>query len=118
MNGTMRKKLRIWRNAGKIAAHYRRWPYSFWKVDKYDDFNHEHTCFLTRLANVDLSEVCPFAEQKHGSSEITDECERCRYFGKITYERDPETGAKQVCFIGDRRFLIPFEGYIPEASDE
>lgn len=118
MHGTLRKKLRIWRNAGKIAAHYRRWPYSFWKVDKYDDFNHEHTCFLTRLANVDVSEVCPFAEQKHGSSEITDECERCRYFGKITYECDPETGAKQVCLIGDRRFLIPFEGYIPEAGDE
>ena len=114
---SIRRKIRIWLKSQKVAAHYRRWPYSYWDELKYDDFSHDHVCFAAQQPNVDMAEICPYAKQKNNSSEYSDECDFCKYYGMILYERNPETGEKQLRFVGDGRFLTSFEKQISKEKE-
>lgn len=88
----------IKRNAGKIKRHYKKYPYSFYDIDEFDDFNHEHICFASRITNVELSDICPLKNKPNLTPGEMDECERCKYFGIVSYLIDPLTGEKQIHF--------------------
>lgn len=92
----VRQILWVRKNARAIKRHYLRWPYRIRKNEVFDDFNHEHTCLAVRFPNIDLEEICPLKDKKNLIPGDRDECEQCRYFSTIYYQRDPQTGEKQI----------------------
>ncbi len=92
-------RLQCLKNACYIFRHYLRWPYPIYRPSEFNDFNHEHTCIAARFPNIELSEVCPIAMGKD-SFEVAreDACEHCKYFCRIHYEVNPQSGEKQVHF--------------------
>lgn len=94
----IRYRLNCLKNAYHVFLHYMRWPYPFYKPSSFDGFNHEHTCLAVRLANIELSEICPLAKKGRFDIAREDFCEECKYFCTIDYEYDPEYGEKQVHF--------------------
>ena len=94
----LKKQLRIFKNARAIMRHYLRWPYRLNKVTSFNDFNHEHVCFAARFANVDLAEICPLKDKKQLRPGDQDQCELCRYFGTIYFQRNAQTDEKQISF--------------------
>ncbi len=92
-------KLRCLKNAFHVFRHYLHWPYPIYKPSRFDDFNHEHTCFAAKLTNIELREICPLARAgKPFEVAQEDACENCKYFCRIHYEVNPEDGEKQVHF--------------------
>ncbi len=105
----MRQRHWIRKNARWMKRQYLRWPYRLYKTTEFDDFNHEHTCLAVRFPNIDLEEICPLKDKKNLIPGDRDECEQCRYFSTICYQRDPQTGEKQIHLEVNSSLVTLFE---------
>ena len=62
-----------------------------------------------RFPNIDLEEICPLKDKKNLIPGDRDECEQCRYFSAICYQRDPQTGEKQIHLEVNSSLVTLFE---------
>lgn len=105
----VRTMTRNLRNAGTVMKHYLKWPYPLYMPESFNDFSHEHLCFAARLC-IPLSEICPCCKGQTGFIPGRQEdCENCRYFGTVSYPRDPATGAPTVSFHMNEQYAKPGE---------